>query len=68
MVGTVSAGREHYEAAVQDLALAEYQFPGWLSRLLTHPIAGLDNYRKTFMRLSGDSQANKVFVEVVPLM
>lgn len=68
MVGTVNAGREQYEVAVQDMALAESQFPGWLSRLLTYPVAGLDNYRKTFMRLSGDSQANKVFVEVVPLM
>ena len=64
----MNAGREHYEVAVRDMALAESQYPGWLFRFLTHPIAGLDNYRKTFMRLSGDSQANKVFVEVVPLM
>ena len=68
MVGTVSAGREHYEAAVQDLALAEYQFPGWLSRLLTHPIAGLDNYNQAFEGLGGGSQAIKVFVEVAPMM
>ncbi len=68
MVGTVNAGREHYEAAVQDMALAESQFPGWLSRLLTHPIKGLDNYEQAFERLSGDSRAIKVFVEVAPLM
>ena len=42
-VGTVNAGSEHYRAAVQDIALAEAMYPGWLSRLLTHRVRGLDN-------------------------
>jgi glucose 1-dehydrogenase len=27
-----------------DTALAEATYHGWLSRLLTHPVAGLENY------------------------
>jgi NADPH:quinone reductase-like Zn-dependent oxidoreductase len=45
MVGTANAGREHFEAGVRDMAQAEAQYAGWLSRLLTHPVKGLDNYR-----------------------
>ena len=40
MVGTVNANREYFEAGVQDMALAEAQYRGWLSRLLTHPVRG----------------------------
>ena len=64
MVGTVNASREHYEAAVRDLALAETHYPGWLSRLLTHPVSGLDNYEQAFQQLTGELRPIKVFVEV----
>ena len=64
MVGTVNARREHYEAAVGDLALTESQYPGWLSRLLTHPVKGLDNYEQAFQLLTGGSGPIKIFVEV----
>ena len=63
-VGTVNASREHYDAAVTDIALAESRFPGWLSRLLTHPINGLDNYQKAFEQLDASPRPIKVFVEV----
>jgi threonine dehydrogenase-like Zn-dependent dehydrogenase len=66
-VGTVNAAREHYEAAVRDLALAEALFPGWLSRLLTHPVKGLDNYQQAFQLLSSEARPIKVFLEVAPL-
>jgi len=48
MVGTVNAGREHYEVAARDLVMTESQYPGWLSRLRTHPVKGLDNYEQPF--------------------
>ena len=67
MVGTVNAGREHYEAAVRNLAMAESQYPGWLSRLLTHPVKGLDDYKQAFRLLTGGSGPIKIFVEVAPL-
>jgi threonine dehydrogenase-like Zn-dependent dehydrogenase len=66
MVGTVNANREHFEAGVRDLAVAEARWAGWLSRLLTHPVDGLDDWRKAF-ELLGAPGVIKVFVEVAPL-
>lgn len=63
MVGTVNANREHFEAGVRDLAIAEAQFPGWLDRLLTHPVHGLDEWAKAF-ELLGAPGTIKVFIEV----
>jgi threonine dehydrogenase-like Zn-dependent dehydrogenase len=64
MVGTVNAGREHFELGVRDLAQAEAEYPGWLSRLLTHPVRGLDNYRALFDKLLNPNGAIKVYCEV----
>jgi len=35
VVGTVNAGREHFEAAGRDLLAAEDRWPGWAARLIT---------------------------------
>jgi threonine dehydrogenase-like Zn-dependent dehydrogenase len=35
VVGTVNAGREHFEAAGRDLLAAEARWPGWAARLIT---------------------------------
>ena len=40
------------------------RFRGWLDKLLTTPVNGLENYREAFTRLEGDPDAIKVFVEV----
>ncbi|HKQ51523.1 MAG TPA: glucose 1-dehydrogenase [Pyrinomonadaceae bacterium] len=64
MVGTVNANREYFEAGVRDMALAEAEYAGWLSRLLTHPVKGLENYRELFDKLTGAKGAVKVFCEV----
>jgi glucose 1-dehydrogenase len=64
MVGTVNANREYFEMGVKDLAQAEAEYPGWLSRLLTHPVKGLENYRELFDKLAGAKGAIKVFCEV----
>src|SRR3982751_6570607 len=48
MVGTVNANREHFELGVRDLVLCEAMYPGWLQRMLTHKVAGLENYEKVF--------------------
>ena len=37
---------------------------GWLSKLLTHPVRGLDNYRQLFEALNGAKGAIKVFCEI----
>jgi threonine dehydrogenase-like Zn-dependent dehydrogenase len=67
MVGTVNAGREHFEAGVRDMAQAEAEYPGWLGRLLTDPVKGLENYSVLFDRLTHPNGAIKVFCEVAEL-
>jgi threonine dehydrogenase-like Zn-dependent dehydrogenase len=66
MVGTVNAGREHFELGVRDLALCEAMYSGWLSRMLTHKVEGLENYERVFEILNDSSRykAIKVYFEV----
>ena len=64
MVGTVNANREYFEMGVKDLAQAEAEYPGWLQRLLTHPVKGLENYQELFDKLTNAKGAIKVFCEV----
>jgi threonine dehydrogenase-like Zn-dependent dehydrogenase len=66
MVGTVNANREHFEAGVRDLAILEASYPGWLARLLTHRVEGLDRWQEAFDHL-GSPGAVKVYVEVAPM-
>jgi threonine dehydrogenase-like Zn-dependent dehydrogenase len=63
-VGSVNANRTYFERGVQDMALAEAQYPGWLKRLLTHPVEGLANYEEMIRLLTEEKGAIKVFVEV----
>ena len=67
MVGTVNANREHFELAVSDLAKAELEYPGWLGKLLTHPVRGLENYRDLFAHLANPSGVIKAYCEVAAL-
>ena len=64
MVGTVNASRENFESGVRDMAHAEAEYPGWLRRLLTHPVQGLDNYPELFEHLRNPNGAIKIFCEV----
>jgi glucose 1-dehydrogenase len=63
MVGTVNANREHFEAGVRDLAMAEAQWPGWLGRLLTHRVDGLSGCPAAFELLTTAGNI-KVYVEI----
>jgi threonine dehydrogenase-like Zn-dependent dehydrogenase len=67
MVGTVNANREYFEMGARDLAHAEALYPGWLRRLLTHPVKGLENYAELFDKLTTAKGAIKVFCEVADL-
>ncbi|HJV08960.1 MAG TPA: glucose 1-dehydrogenase [Acidimicrobiales bacterium] len=66
MVGTVNASRVDFENGVRDIAMAQARWPGWMDRLLTHPVHGLDEAPKA-LELLGTAGAIKVFVEVSPL-
>jgi threonine dehydrogenase-like Zn-dependent dehydrogenase len=64
MVGTVNANREYFEIGVKDMAHAETQYPGWLNRLLTHPVRGLENWKLLLDTLTGARGAIKVYCVV----
>jgi threonine dehydrogenase-like Zn-dependent dehydrogenase len=64
LVGTVNANREYFEAGVRDMSQAELEYAGWLKRLLTDPVRGLENYRELFEKLTNAKGAIKVFCEV----
>ena len=64
MVGTVNASLDDFDRGVTDLVRAEAFYPGWLGKLLTTPVDGLDNYEEMLRHLTEDEDAIKVFVEV----
>jgi threonine dehydrogenase-like Zn-dependent dehydrogenase len=64
MVGTVNANREYFEMGVRDMAQAEAEYPGWMGRLLTDKVVGLENYRELFAKLLSPNGAIKVYCEV----
>jgi len=67
MVGTVNANREYFEMGVRDMSQAEAEYPGWLNRLLTDPVQGLENYAELFQKLTNPNGSIKVFCEVAEL-
>ena len=64
MVGTVNASRDNFETGVADMAKAESEYPGWLARLLTHPVRGLERYEELIATLTTAKGAIKVYCEV----
>jgi threonine dehydrogenase-like Zn-dependent dehydrogenase len=64
MVGSVNASRDNFEAGARDMSQAEAEYPGWLRRLLTDPIQGLDRFQDLFERLQNPNGAIKIFCEV----
>jgi glucose 1-dehydrogenase len=62
--GTVNANRVYFERGVYDMALAAAQYPGWMARLLTHKVQGLENYAEMIRLLTEEKSAIKVFVEI----
>jgi hypothetical protein len=64
MVGTVNASRDDWERAIDGLVRAEAVYPGWLGRLLTTPIEGLDQPERVVAHLTEDDRAIKVYVEI----
>jgi glucose 1-dehydrogenase len=65
--GSVNANREYFESGVKDLATAELQYPGWLNKLLTHPVKGLENYAEMIRLLTESKGAIKVYCEVAAI-
>jgi len=64
MVGTVNASHADFVSGVDDLIKAEAFFPGWLNKLLTTRVNGLENYAEMLRHLIEDKEAIKVYIEV----
>ncbi len=64
VVGTVNSNRSHFERGVQSMLLAQAWYPGWLERLLTHPVQGLENYKEMMQLLTEDKSVIKVFAKI----
>jgi glucose 1-dehydrogenase len=62
--GSVNANREYFETGVKDLSTAELQYPGWLRKLLTHPVKGLEGYEEIIRLLTDSKGSIKVYCEV----
>jgi glucose 1-dehydrogenase len=68
MVGTVNASHADFVSGVDDLIKAEAFFPGWLNKLLTTRVNGLENYAEMLRHLTQDKETIKVYVEVAQAM
>ena len=66
LVASVNGNRRHFEQGIQALSHGELTYPGVTAQILTHPVAGLENY-KEMMRLLEEKEALKVFVNVAAL-
>ena len=64
MVGTVNASHRDFLAGVDDIINAEARYPGWLAKLLTTSVQGLDRWDEMLRHLRDDRDAIKVFVNV----
>jgi glucose 1-dehydrogenase len=64
MVGTVNANREYFESGVQDMSAAVLEYGDWLSKLLTHPVEGLENYQQLFELLTDGNDVIKAYCEM----
>jgi glucose 1-dehydrogenase len=64
MVGSVNASPEDFASGRDDLVKGQAFYPGWLERLLTTPVKGLESYEQMLRELTHNRDAIKVYVEV----
>lgn len=64
LLGSVNGNRGHFEMGLRDLALGDVMYPGVLTKILTNPVDGLENYEEMMRLLVEDDQALKVYVNV----
>jgi glucose 1-dehydrogenase len=64
MVGTVNAAHEDFVEGVEDMLRAEATFGGWLEKLITTRVDGLERHDEMLGHLRDNREAIKVVVEV----
>ena len=68
MVGTVNASQADFVSGGNDMVKAEALYPGWLQKLLTTRVNGLENYAEMLSHLTQDKDAIKVYMQVAQEM
>jgi hypothetical protein len=46
------------------MAQSEAEYPGWLEKLLTNPVKGVETFEELFRQLTGDRTAIRLYCEV----
>ena len=64
LLGSVNANYRHFEIGIADLALGEVTYPHVIERILTTPVAGIQNYKEMMRLLVEAKDALKVYVDV----
>lgn len=64
MFGTVNGHREYFEMGIAHFSESEAEYRGWLSKLLSHPIDGLDNYKELLRILFEEKGCTKAFLNL----
>ena len=67
MVGTVNANREYFENGVSVFSKAELSWPGWLRKLLTHRVEGLENFEQLLALLANGKNVIKAYCQVAAI-
>src|SRR5258708_9032089 len=64
LLGSVNANYRHFEIGIADLALGEVTYPHVIERILTTPVACIQNYKEMMRLLVEDKDALKVYATV----
>lgn len=66
MFGTVNASYHHFSLSVRDIGYGMQIFTGWMEKMITHEIKGLENYEQAMYLLNNSSKekALKIVIKV----
>jgi len=66
MFGTVNASYHHFVLSVRDIGFGMHLYTGWMDKMITHEVAGLENYEKAMYLLNNAAKekALKIVIKV----
>jgi threonine dehydrogenase-like Zn-dependent dehydrogenase len=66
MFGTVNASYHHFSLSVKDIGYGMQLYTGWMEKMITHTLDGLDQYERALYLLNNASKENalKIVIKV----
>jgi glucose 1-dehydrogenase len=66
MFGTVNASYHHFSLSVKDIGYGMQLYTGWMEKMITHELNGLDQYEKAMYLLNNSAKENalKIVIKV----